>query len=321
MSEDPDKKSKPPQAAPARPPRKRTRAKAKPVEGQPAEIQPESADTWVRKLGRSLTGAPKTREEILELLKESQQQGVLDVDAMGMIQGVLQVADIQVRDIMLPRAQMVVLQRDAPPQELLPQLIQAGHSRYPVIGENKDEVVGILLAKDLLRLALASEEGEGSLDIKEVLRPAVFVPESKRVNVLLKEFRASRNHMAIVVDEYGGVAGLVTIEDVLEQIVGEIDDEHDEAEGAFVLRQDKERYQVRALTPISEFNRYFNSDFSDAEFDTIGGLVMHEFGHMPKRGESTAIGRFLFNVQRADSRRIHLLQVTVMPEAPQASEE
>ena len=321
MSEDPDKKNKRPEAAPAAAPRKRTRAKPKVAEGEPSASAPEAAPTWVRKLGRSLSGAPKSREEILELLKEAQKGGVLDGDAFGMIQGVLQVADIQVRDIMVPRAQMVVLQRDAPPQELLPQLIQAGHSRYPVIGENKDEVVGILLAKDLLRLALASEEGEGSLDIKEVLRPAVFVPESKRLNVLLKEFRASRNHMAIVVDEYGGVAGLVTIEDVLEQIVGEIDDEHDEAEGAFVLRQDKERYQVRALTPIGEFNRYFGSDFSDAEFDTIGGLVMHEFGHMPKRGESTAIGRFLFNVQRADSRRIHLLQVTVMPEAPQASAE
>ncbi len=318
MSEESDKKTKGPTTSVA--PRKRARAKPKAAAGQPAEIAPESTDTWVRKLGRSLSGAPKTREEILELLKEAQKEAVLDADAFGMIQGVLQVGDIQVRDIMVPRSQMVVLERDAPPQELLPQLIQSGHSRYPVIGENKDEVVGILLAKDLLRLALASEEGEGSLDVREVLRPAVFVPESKRLNVLLKEFRASRNHMAVVVDEYGGVAGLVTIEDVLEQIVGEIEDEHDEAEGAFVLRQDKERYQVRALTPISEFNRYFNSDFSDAEFDTIGGLVMHEFGHMPKRGESTAIGRFLFNVQRADSRRIHLLQVTVMPEAPKTAE-
>ncbi len=318
-----ESKNKTPATPPAEPPAapKRRRARSKKKEVQAPETAAEDSDTWVRRLGKSLSGAPRNREEIVALLKEAQSQSLLDGDAMGMIQGVLQVADIQVRDIMVPRAQMVVLERDAPPQELLPHVIQAGHSRYPVIGENKDEVVGILLAKDLLRLALASEEGEGSLDIREVLRPAVFVPESKRLNVLLKEFRASRNHMAIVVDEYGGVAGLVTIEDVLEQIVGEIDDEHDEAEGAFVLRQDKERYQVRALTPIGEFNRYFGSDFSDAEFDTIGGLVMHEFGHMPKRGESTAIGRFLFNVQRADNRRIHLLQVSVMPEAPKPSAE
>lgn len=278
----------------------------------------ESGSSWVRKLGRSLTGAPRNQDDIIEFLRDAQREAVLDGDAVGMIQGVLSVGAAQVRDIMIPRAQMVVLERDAKPTELLTQVIQSGHSRFPVIGDNKDEVVGVLLAKDLLRLsslAGGSEEDE-RLNLGEVLRPAVFVPESKRLNMLLKDFRTSRNHMAIVVDEYGGVAGLVTIEDVLEQIVGEIDDEYDEAEGAYILKLERDRYQVRALTPIDEFNRYFSSSFSDEEFDTIGGLVMHEFGHMPKRGESTTIGRFLFTVQRADNRRIHLLQISVLPEQP-----
>ncbi|MDX1497365.1 MAG: transporter associated domain-containing protein, partial [Salinisphaeraceae bacterium] len=234
-----------------------------------------------------------------------------------MIQGVFQVSTTQVRDIMIPRAQMVVVERDAPADEILDAVIRSGHSRFPVIGENRDEVVGILLAKDLLRQAQINQsmaEEQRSLSIHEILRPAVFVPESKRLDVLLREFRSSRNHMAIVIDEYGGVAGVVTIEDVLEEIVGDIDDEYDDAEGAFILRQDAERFLVRALTPIEEFNRYFGSDFSDEEFDTVGGFVTHNFGHMPRRGESTMVGRFLFNVQRADSRRIHLFQVIVMPE-------
>jgi len=209
--------------------------------------------------------------------------------------------------------QMVVLDRDMSPIDMLPEVIQSGHSRFPVIGENKDEVVGILLAKDLLRLALDKDKPD--FNARQVIRPAVFVPESKRLNVLLKEFRSSRNHMAIVVDEYGGVAGLVTIEDVLEEIVGDIDDEYYEAEGAFVLRQGEGRYLVRALTPIDEFNRYFGSDFSDEEYDTVGGFVIHAFGHMPKRGESTVVGRYLFQVQRGDNRQIHLFQVTVMPES------
>ncbi|MGH8458511.1 MAG: HlyC/CorC family transporter, partial [Nevskiales bacterium] len=241
----------------------------------------------------------------------------LDAEAYGMIQGVLQVSQIQVRDIMVPRSQMVVVERDASPADLLREVIQSGHSRYPVIGENRDEVVGILLAKDLLRLALDQEHlsPETRFDVREVIRPAVVVPESKRLNVLLKEFRANRNHIAIVLDEYGGVSGLVTIEDVLEQIVGEIDDEHDEEEGAFILRQDRERYLVRALTPIEEFNRYFGSQMSNEEFDTIGGLVAHRFGHLPRRGESTTVDRFQFNVQRADSRRVHLFQVAVLPDS------
>jgi magnesium and cobalt transporter len=272
---------------------------------------------WLRGQARRLIGAPHNREEILEWLREGRQAALLDGDAYGMIQGVLQVSQTQVRDIMVPRSQMVVVERDTSPAELLRQVIQSGHSRYPVIGDNRDEVVGILLAKDLLRLTLDQEHltQETRFDLGEVIRPAVVVPESKRLNVLLKEFRANRNHIAIVLDEYGGVAGLVTIEDVLEQIVGEIDDEHDEEEGAFILRQDSERYLVRALTPIVEFNRYFSSQLSNEEFDTIGGLVAHRFGHLPRRGESATIDRFQFNVQRADSRRVHLFQVTVLPDS------
>jgi magnesium and cobalt transporter len=272
---------------------------------------------WLRRQLRQLLGPPHSREEILEWLREGRQGEILDAEAYGMIQGVLQVAKTQVRDIMVPRSQMVVVERDASPAELLREVIQSGHSRYPVIGDNRDEVVGILLAKDLLRLALDQEHltPETRFDIREVIRPAVVVPESKRLNVLLKEFRANRNHIAIVLDEYGGVSGLVTIEDVLEQIVGEIDDEHDEEEGAFILRQDRERYLVRALTPIEEFNRYFGSRLSSEEFDTVGGLVAHRFGHLPRRGESVTFERFQFNVQRADSRRVHLFQVTVLPDS------
>jgi magnesium and cobalt transporter len=212
---------------------------------------------------------------------------------------------------MIPRAQMVVLDRDETMDDILATVIDSGHSRFPVVTESRDEVLGILLAKDLLRLALSSDRA-GRLELAEILRPAVFVPESKRVNVLLKEFRASRNHMAVVVDEYGGVGGLVTIEDALEQIVGDIDDEYDQAEGAFIMRQDANRFLVRSLTPVSEFNRYFSAQFSDEEFDTIGGLVMHEFGHMPKRGESVQTDRFKFTVQRADNRRIHLFQMMIV---------
>ncbi len=271
---------------------------------------------WLRQIGISLAGPPRDRDELVMVLREAQQHELLDVDALWMMQGVLATSELQVRDIMIPRSQMVVVESDASAAEILPTALESGHSRFPVIGESRDEVVGILLAKDMLRLALA-ESDNAEFDISQVLRPAVYVPESKRVNVLLKEFRASRNHMAVVVDEYGGVAGLVTIEDALEQIVGDIDDEYDQTEGAFILRQEKNRFQVRSLTPVDEFNRYFGAEFSDEEFDTIGGLVMHEFGHMPRRGESTTIERFQFNVQRADSRRIHLFQMTVLPEAQQ----
>jgi len=231
-----------------------------------------------------------------------------------MIEGVLQVSEMQVRDIMIPRAQMVVVERDAPLEKIIPVLTASAHSRFPVIGDSRDEVVGILLAKDLL--AYFGNNGPRVFNIRDVLRPAVFIPESKRLNVLLKEFRASRNHMAIVVDEYGGVAGLVTIEDVLEQIVGEIADEHDIDEDADIKPYKDDIYTVKALTTVNDFNEYFNADFSDEEFDTIGGLVMQSFGYLPKRGESADIGRFHFRVLHADNRRIYLLRVTPRTLAP-----
>ena len=267
-----------------------------------------SSRSWLERLSFALLGEPKDREQLVELIRDAQQRELLDPEALTMIEGVLQVAEMQVRDIMVPRAQMAVVERDAALDKILPVVIESAHSRFPVIGDNRDEVVGILLAKDLL--AYYGQDNGKAFNVRDILRPAVFIPESKRLNVLLKEFRASRNHMAIVVDEYGGVAGLVTIEDVLEQIVGEIVDEHDIEEDAYIKKHNDNVYAVKALTPIEEFNHYFSSDLSDDEFDTIGGLVMHRFGRLPRRGEVISIDRFRFKVLSADSRRIHLLQVT-----------
>jgi magnesium and cobalt transporter len=262
--------------------------------------------SWWRRLTQRLAGGPRTREDLNDLLDGAHESGLVDSDAASMIRGVFETSELQVRDIMVPRAQMVIVERDWPLDRLMHEVVDAGHSRYPVIGDSRDEVVGILLAKDLLR---ATSAAAGSFDLARWLRPVSFVPESKRVNVLLKDFRKSRHHMALVADEYGGVAGLVTIEDVLEQIVGEIDDEHDESESAQIQKQDDRRFLVQGLTPVADFNQYFDAEFSDEDFDTVAGLVMHELGHMPRRGESIQIGRFQFNVQRADSRRVHLLQV------------
>jgi magnesium and cobalt transporter len=267
-----------------------------------------SSRSWLERLSFALLGEPKDREQLVELLRDAQQRELLDPEALTMIEGVLQVAEMQVRDIMVPRAQMAVVERDAVLDNILPVVIESAHSRFPVIGDNRDEVVGILLAKDLL--AYYGQDNAKNFNVRDILRPAVFIPESKRLNVLLKEFRASRNHMAIVVDEYGGVAGLVTIEDVLEQIVGEIVDEHDIEEDAYIKKHNDNVYAVKALTPIEEFNHYFFAEFSDEEFDTIGGLVMNRFGRLPRRGEVISIDRFRFKILNADSRRIHLLQVT-----------
>ncbi|TXH03869.1 MAG: CBS domain-containing protein [Nevskiaceae bacterium] len=279
---------------------------------------PQHHDTalsrWWHRITHRFAGAPRTREDLLEVLDEARDANLMDADALTMFQGVLETAETQVRDIMVPRAQMVVVERDWSLETILPVVVESGHSRFPVIGDSRDEVVGILLAKDLLKFTSTVEGfNAATFDLGRMLRPAVFVPESKRVNILLKDFRKGRNHMALVVDEYGGMAGLVTIEDVLEQIVGEIDDEYDEVEGARILKQDERRYLVNGLTPIEEFNEYFGTDFPNEEFDTVGGLVMHRFGHMPKRGESVRIERYTFNVQRADSRRLQLLQVTFSP--------
>ncbi|HHJ16768.1 MAG TPA: CBS domain-containing protein [Gammaproteobacteria bacterium] len=266
--------------------------------------------SWIDRLGQALLGEPKDREQLVYLLREAQGRGLFDADAQSMIEGVLQVADMQVRDIMIPRSQMVVVNRDASPEELIESAIESGHSRFPVVGDSRDEVVGVLLAKDLLRYSSRNQSEQFSL--REILRPAVFVPESKRLNVLLKEFRASRNHLAIVVDEYGGVAGMVTIEDVLEQIVGEIEDEHDIDEDSFIRKFSDVNFTVKALTPIEDFNEYFGTDFSDDEFDTIGGLVTSKFGRLPKRGETILIGNMSFQVINADNRRILLLKVTLL---------
>jgi len=276
--------------------------------------RPDTAPNWWRKLTRKLVGGPQTREHLLDILRGARDQQLVDTDALLMIEGVLGTAERQVRDIMVPRAQMVVVQQDWALDKILPVVVESGHSRFPVVTVSKDKVAGILLAKDLLRFTTAAAD-PSEFELEAVLRVAVFVPESKRVNVLLKEFRGSRNHMAVVVDEYGGVSGLVTIEDVIEQIVGEIADEYDESESAKILKQDERRYLVNGLTPVADFNQYFKSDLPLDEFDTIGGLVVHRFGHMPRRGESVRIERFGFNVQRADTRRVHQLQVTVTPEA------
>ncbi len=253
-------------------------------------------------------GEPRDQGELLEDVRDAKDRGILNQETLQMIEGVFNVVDMQVRDIMIPRAQMVVVEKDAELSELLPVIIESGHSRFPVIGEDKDDVVGILLAKDVLRFS--GEQVRQSFDIEKIIRPHVSQPESKRLNVLLKEFRSNRNHMAIVFDEYGGVAGLVTIEDVLEQIVGKIDDEHDADEDQFIRDHGKGNYSVRALTPIEEFNKALNAKFPDDEFDTIGGVVMKDLGHMPKPGESIEINGFLFKILAADSRRIHLMQVS-----------
>lgn len=264
---------------------------------------------WFERLGQALLGEPRDREQLIALLRDAEQRNLLDSDALLMIEGVLAVSEMRVRDIMVPRSQMAVVERDAHPREILPVIIESAHSRFPVIGESKDEVVGILLAKDLL--TYFAEEGGENFHVRDVLRPAVFIPEAKRLNVLLREFRASRNHMAIVVDEYGGVAGLVTIEDVLEEIVGEIADEHDIEDEDFITEHSPTNFTVKALTPIQEFNQRFGADFSDEEFDTIGGVLMHHFGRLPKRGETLSLGRLRFKVLRADSRRLHLIQVSL----------
>ena len=270
--------------------------------------QPNAGSTgrWLKRITQSMSGEARDVGELIEDLRAASERGLFDGDALVMLEGVLAVADMQVRDIMVPRSQMVIVERDEPPEKLLKLVVESGHSRFPVIGEDRDQVVGVLLAKDLLRL---HQEGEDSFELREYMRPAVFVPESKRLNVLLKDFRRSRNHIAIVVDEYGGVAGLVTIEDVIEQIVGEIDDEHDVDDDLSIRREGERQFTVRALTPIGEFNEYFGTAFSDEEFDTIGGLIMQEFGRLPRRGEAILIGQLEFRVLRADRRRIDTLRV------------
>jgi len=266
---------------------------------------------WSRllhKRGEEATG----RADVVAFLSECRRRNLLAGQEHAMLQGVLKVSETQVRDIMVPRSHMVVLELEAPPAKLLKTIVDSGHSRFPVIGEDRDEVLGILLAKDLLKHVAGGRAGD-AFEVQALLRPAVFIPESKRLNALLTQFRESHNHIAIVVDEYGGVAGLATIEDVLEQIVGDIDDEHDAEEVEYIVDHDGGRFTVRALTRIDDFNAYFGCAFSDAEYDTLGGLIMHELGRLPRRGEVLEFAGFRFRVIRADRRRIDALEVTAIP--------
>ena len=275
---------------------------------------PESGEkkrSWLERLSAAFSGEPHTRDELLAVLQTAEQDGLIAADTLRMMQGAIAVAELTVSDVMIPRSQMVSLPVEQPFLELMKQVVESGHSRFPVHGEDRDEILGILLAKDLLR-GVVADNGPGN--IHSLLRPAVLIPESKKLNLLLKEFRLSRNHMAIVVDEYGGVAGLVTIEDVLEQIVGKIDDEHDDAEdgSALIDAQADGQFVVDALTPIGDFNERFGAGFPDDEYDTIGGLVTEAIGHLPETGEELVLDRFQFRVIRADARRVRAFQVAIL---------
>lgn len=275
------------------------------------EMEPPSRPSLLERLSSLLSREPEDREQLVALLHSAFERNLLDADALSIIEGAMQVSDIQVREIMIPRAQMDVVEVDAPLETIVGVAIETSHSRFPVVGENKDDVIGILLTKDLLRLFTGKEE-----NLRDTLRPAIFIPESKRLNVLLREFRVSRNHMAIVVDEYGGVAGLVTIEDVLEQIVGDIEDEYDwDEDGDNILLDQSGRYRVKATTEIEDFNQAFSTRFQDDEYDTVGGLVIHELGRLPKRNEVVIIDGVRIQILRADSRRVYTLLVE-MPVRP-----
>ncbi len=276
---------------------------------EPDTSPPHERRSWLERLSQAFSGEPQNREDLVEILRDAQANGLVGSDTLKMLEGALAVSERQVGDIMIPRAQMVSLPVDAAFLDLMKMVVESGHSRFPVHGEDKDDILGVLLAKDLLR-GIVADGGPGQ--VRELLRPAVLIPESKRLNVLLKEFRLSRNHMAIVVDEHGGVAGLVTIEDVLEQIVGEIDDEHDEADEAkMIAAQADGQFVVDALTPIGDFNEQFRADFPDDEYDTIGGLITSAIGHLPEAGEELSMDRFHFRVGRADARRVHSFVVSV----------
>ncbi|MGH8076858.1 MAG: HlyC/CorC family transporter [Lysobacter sp.] len=270
--------------------------------------------SWLERISSALSGEPTTREDLVELLRDAQADGLIAADTLRMMEGAIAVSDLTVGDVMIPRAQMVALPAEAKFLDLMKMVVESGHSRFPVHGDDKDDILGILLAKDLLR-GVVADNGPGS--VHELLRPAVLIPESKRLNVLLREFRLSRNHMAIVIDEHGGVAGLLTIEDVLEQIVGEIDDEHDDAEdpNALIAAQADGQFVVDALTPIEDFNERFGAHFDEDEYDTIGGLITAAIGHLPEAGEELTLGRYVFRVSSADVRRVHAFHVGVLGDA------
>jgi magnesium and cobalt transporter len=261
--------------------------------------------TFLERLGALIMREPEDREQLIQLLHSAYDRNLLDSDALSMIEGAIHVSEMKVRDVMIPRSQMDVVDINQSPDRFIPHVIATAHSRFPVIDRDRDHVIGTLLAKDLLRYYAGEEE----FNTREMLRPAVFVPESKRLNVLLREFRANRNHMAIVVDEYGGVAGLVTIEDVLEQIVGDIEDEYDFDEVEDNILREKGGWRVKAQTDLADFNEVFETAFSTDEYDTVGGLVLNRLGRLPKRGELVTIEGLRFYVLRADSRRLHTLHV------------
>jgi magnesium and cobalt transporter len=284
---------------------------------KPGNSKLSNKPSLLERLSHFLLREPEDREQLVELLHSAYENSLMDADSLAMIEGVLQVSEMQVRDIMIPRSQMDVIDITDPPEVFIPHVIETAHSRFPVIEDNKNDVIGILLAKDLLRY-YAGEEFE----VRDMLRPAVFIPEAKRLNVLLKEFRSNRNHIAIVVDEYGGVAGMVTIEDVLEQIVGDIEDEYDYDEDEDNIIQNADgQYRVKALTEIADFNEIIGTEFSDEEFSTIGGLVVSKFGHLPKRNDEVTFDGLHVKVLRADSRRLHSMLVEVLPETPELDKE
>jgi magnesium and cobalt transporter len=275
-----------------------------------SEERPSSqAKTWLDKLSTLFSDDPNDRQDLKDILREAAERNVVDTETLSILEGALQVSDMQVRDIMVPRSQMVCIKAEESLKEFLPSIIESAHSRFPVLGEDQDEVLGVLLAKDLLPLIL--NENREDFNVKDLLRAAAFVPESKRLNILLKEFRATRNHMAIVADEFGGIAGIVTIEDVLEQIVGEIEDEHDQDEDdSFIKELDNDVRMVKALTPIDDFNQHFNTKFDEKEFDTIGGIVIQHFGRVPECDEAITINDWRFKVVNGTGRRINLMEVT-----------
>ncbi|MDH5737100.1 MAG: CBS domain-containing protein [Gammaproteobacteria bacterium] len=269
----------------------------------------ELSRSWFSRFLDRIKGSPVNREELVDVLREAETNKLLDYQALSIIEGAIAVTDMQVREVMIPRSQVVFVRIDMQPEELLPLVIESGHSRFPVVGENADDVLGILLAKDLL--TLANPKQSARFNLRDLLRPVTPIPESKRLNVLLQEFRATRNHLAVVYDEYGGLSGIVTIEDVLEQIVGDIADEYDFDQEDYIKKIARNRFTVKALTPIDDFNEYFKTDFSDDEFETIGGLVTNSFGHLPRRDERVSINGLQFRVLNGDNRRISLLQLTL----------
>ena len=263
--------------------------------------------TWLERISQAFSDQPESLRDIMDILREAEQRNVIDADSLSIIEGAMQVTDMQVREVMIPRSQMITVKASQEPEEYLNEIIESAHSRFPVVGDSSDDVIGILLAKDLLPLALKGDLKKGR--INELLRPASIVPESKRLNQLLKEFKQTRNHMAVVADEYGGIAGLVTIEDVLEQIVGEIEDEHDFDDEAMIKPLTSGEYNVKALTTIEEFNEYFSANLPADEFDTIGGLVLKHFGRLPRRGDKVRFHGYRATVLNADNRTIRLLKI------------